>query len=392
MILPRLRRAVDEHGRPKPLQLTGMSGTMFVPSADYFRVALEEKPTDPSILSNYGNWLKERGELDEAEDAYRKAIASDDGFASAHGNLAILLDERGDVDAAEQEHRRAVELDSQAAIYAVNLAFFLWRRRGDHATGHTLLNEALGRQRDAFTLGRSAVFTDLALGSQEGARRLYQEALGIAPEDPWTNGRFAEFLRRAGDVDAARDHYERAVAGENPDHDALLTYAELRVRQGALVSAVELLRRALKVRPRNPNALTMLAATQTLLGAADAEVERMYRQALDWQPGHTPAALNLAQLLLRRGDVDEEARQVLLAAERADLLPEYRLELLFYGVAYRLAGFEEAAAEIRALLDAGVRIPPPWDLSSDVAAAKERGDRHAELLAQVAGASHVAER
>jgi len=34
---------------------------MFAPSAEYFRIALEEKPSDPSTLTNYGNWLKERG-------------------------------------------------------------------------------------------------------------------------------------------------------------------------------------------------------------------------------------------------------------------------------------------------------------------------------------------
>jgi tetratricopeptide (TPR) repeat protein len=87
MVLPRFKRELDDEGRPKPIQLTGISGARFKPSAEYFRVALEEKPDDPSILSNYGNWLKDRGELDEAEAAYRKAIASDDGFANAHGNL-----------------------------------------------------------------------------------------------------------------------------------------------------------------------------------------------------------------------------------------------------------------------------------------------------------------
>jgi len=34
---------------------------MFAPSAEYFRIALEEKPSDPSTLTTYGNWLKERG-------------------------------------------------------------------------------------------------------------------------------------------------------------------------------------------------------------------------------------------------------------------------------------------------------------------------------------------
>jgi predicted Zn-dependent protease len=106
---------------------------------------------------------------------------------------------------------------------------------------------------------RLALFTDSALGDQHAARRLYEEALSTAPEDPWTNGRFADVLRRAGELDAALEQFERAVAGKEPDHDALLQYAELQVRQGSPGSAVELLRRALKLRPRNPNALTMLA-------------------------------------------------------------------------------------------------------------------------------------
>jgi hypothetical protein len=103
------------------------------------------------------------------------------------------------------------------------------------------------------------------------------------------------------------------------------------------------------------------------------------------------AALNLAQLLLRRGSAAREARELLLAANHADQAPELRLELLSYGAAHCLAGFEEAAAEIRSLLDSGVRVSPPWDLSRDVGAAKESGNRHAELLEQVAEASHVPE-
>jgi tetratricopeptide (TPR) repeat protein len=159
MFLPRLRPAVDEHGRAKPIQLRGMSGASFEASAEYFRVALEEKPTDPSVLTNYGNWLKDRGELTEAEAAYRSSIASDDAFANAHGNLAILLDDRDELDDAEAEYRRAVELDSRSPIYTANLAFFLWRRRKAPLLGAALLRDALGRERSAFTVGRFAHFS-----------------------------------------------------------------------------------------------------------------------------------------------------------------------------------------------------------------------------------------
>jgi Flp pilus assembly protein TadD len=226
----------------------------------------------------------------------------------------------------------------------------------------------MGRQRDAFTVGRLALFTDLALGDKEQARRLYDEALDIAPGDPWTHGRLAEFLQREGDLDAAREHFEGATAGEHPDHDGLLRYAELQVREGAVEPAVELLRRAMKLRPRNPDALAMLAAARTLLGAPGADLERMYRQVLEWEPRHALAVLNLAQLLLRRHPADEEARELLRGARHAELTPEMRLELLFYGVAYRVAGFEDGPAEIKSLLDSGVRIPATWDVSPEATA------------------------
>lgn len=80
---------------------------------------------------------------------------------------------------------------------------------------------------------------------------------------------------------------------------------------------------------------------------------------------------------------------MLLGVDQGDLLPELRLELLFYGVAYCLVRFEEAATEMQSLLDAGVRVPSVWDLARDVAAAKERGNPHAELLARVVSASDV---
>jgi hypothetical protein len=61
-----------------------------------------------------------------------------------------------------------------------------------------------------------------------------------------------------------------------------------------------------------------------------------------------------------------------------------RLELLFYGVVYGVAGFEDGAAEIESLLDSGVRIPAIWDVSPEAAMAKERGHPQADLLEQVA--------
>jgi Tfp pilus assembly protein PilF len=383
-----MRPARASQGRSQPIQLVGISGARGESSAEYFRVALDERPDDPSILSNYGNWLRERGELDQAEAAYRKAIAIDDRFANAHGNLALLLDDLGDLDSAEREHRRALELDDESAIHAANLAFFLWRQRHHKETGEQLLRDAAERQRNAFTVSRLALFTDIALDDDEQARELYAELLRMEPDDPWTHGRLAEHLQRKDQTHAARQHFERATAGEHPDLDALVSYAAVQVRDRDFEPAAELLRRALKLRPRNPAALAMLAAVRTLLGAPAADLERMYRQVLEWQPGHVLASLNLAQLLLRQDPGDDEGRRLLQDTGNKDLDPELRLELLFYGVAYAIRGFEEGPAEITSLLKRGVRLPI-WDVSSEAGAARDRGHPYAELLEQVAGGERL---
>jgi Flp pilus assembly protein TadD len=364
-----------------------VSGVSVVESPEYFRRALDERPTDPSILTNYGNWLKKRGDVEGAEAAYEAAIAANTEFASAYANLAILLDDQGDLDRAETAYRRAVELDPNSVIYATNLAFFMWRRRGDRGGAESLLLETVERQRDGFTVGRLALLTDLAFDDhQDDARELYEEALSNAPNDPWLHSRFGDFLRRNGDTEGARDHFDQATLGEHPDVDALVWYAELEARAASFEAAEQMLRRALRLRRRDANLVASLAAIRTLRGVPDVDVEPLYRQALEWQPKQLVAILNLTQLLLRRDSADEEAGQLLHEVDEADLTPEMRLERLFYGLAYSIKGFEDADVEIQRLLDEGVRVTA-WDLSADLKHAQERSSDHANLLARVVESS-----
>ncbi len=61
-------------------------------------------------LSNLGAALRASGRVEEAEAAYREAIARAPDFPSAHGNLGNLLQGRGRLAEAEVALRRASEL------------------------------------------------------------------------------------------------------------------------------------------------------------------------------------------------------------------------------------------------------------------------------------------
>ncbi len=66
---------------------------------------------------NLGNLYSTRGDLDEAEEMYEKSLAlyealgHKEGMASQYGNLGILYQTRGDLDRAEEMYEKSLALD-----------------------------------------------------------------------------------------------------------------------------------------------------------------------------------------------------------------------------------------------------------------------------------------
>jgi tetratricopeptide (TPR) repeat protein len=63
--------------------------------------------------------------LEQAREAYQRAVAADDGHADAHLNLGRLLHESGDLDGAERHYRRALDAAPDDATAAFNLGVVL---------------------------------------------------------------------------------------------------------------------------------------------------------------------------------------------------------------------------------------------------------------------------
>ena len=63
--------------------------------------------------------------IDQARDAYQRAIAADGGHADAHLNLGRLLHESGDLAGAERHYRHAIEAAPEEATAAFNLGVVL---------------------------------------------------------------------------------------------------------------------------------------------------------------------------------------------------------------------------------------------------------------------------
>ena len=74
-----------------------------------------------------------------------------------------------------------------------------------------------------------------------------------------------------GNVEAARDHYARALAGDASNRDALLGMATIALRSGNTNAAQGMYQRVLEIYPRDPYASAQLSALRSGSDAAGAE-------------------------------------------------------------------------------------------------------------------------
>jgi tetratricopeptide (TPR) repeat protein len=88
--------------------------------------ALAAAPSDRSAAEWFElGYELEATSLEQAREAYQRAVAADDGHADAHLNLGRLLHESGDLAGAERHYRRALDAAPDEATAAFNLGVAL---------------------------------------------------------------------------------------------------------------------------------------------------------------------------------------------------------------------------------------------------------------------------
>ncbi len=140
-------------------------------------------------------------------------------------------------------------------------------------------------------------------------------------------------LEDNGELEAALEHYERAVTEDPAFGDAYVEMAYIQLRLGDERRAVENLRRAIRV-AGHPLAYYNLGWIYEGRDRPE-RAEMLYRKALSASPEMADAHLGLGAILLNRGRVEEAAVHVERAAEldadghyvgflRESALPRYR--------------------------------------------------------------------
>ncbi|WEY38670.1 tetratricopeptide repeat protein [Paraburkholderia sp. SUR17] len=270
----------------------------------------------PIYYNNLGNMLREHGQLPDAIDAYRQAIARKRDYAEAHNNLGNALRESGDTAGAMQSCAQAIELrpgyaeaysnlgnalkdmgqlDAAAASYRKAIA-----AKRDFSEAHNNLGNVLkaqGQIEAAIACYRAAIALSPQLavahdslagalmhqGDIDGAIESYRHVAALQPQVAAAHNTLGNALNAAGRVGEAVPCYERAIALQPDFPDPYHNLANALKRVGRPEQALQYAQRAIALRHDSPSFHNNLGTILADLNAFDAAVES-YRKALALNP------------------------------------------------------------------------------------------------------------
>ena len=268
------------------------------------RIAVEQRPESADAHSNVGLALSDLERFTEAEKSLRRALELDPRHKSALQNTAELLRKQEQYEAAVEAYQTVLERDRRYALAYAGM--------GDALFNLQRYEEALASLTQALVL---------------------QPGLPMAGAMEVLMGRSA---REMGRLDAAEEHFLRAMQLDPDDATPVLDLAGLRARQQRGEEADELLRRARELRPHDPATLQNVAEALRKQERYE-EALPAYRAVLELDAEYALAHAGMGDALFR---LERYAEALEALARAATLQPD----LPMAGSLHRLMG--RAAQEL----------------------------------------------
>lgn len=299
-------------GQSDALHLLGLMAYAFGNldlAIDQIRKACQAPRAPPAYLSNLAEMCRQRGLLNEGEQAARRALALEPTFVGAWNNLGIILQEAGKLDESLVCLNRVVHLRPDDPLARNNLGNTL-KRLGKLTEARAQYEAALALQPTyAEALSNMASLLN-DLGQPDQALASARRAIDINP-------RHAEAYINAVGVEVGRRRYPEALRWA----EALLTFAPLHA--GGLAAkaivmthlerpeeALDAARQAVSAAPDSSDALNALGEALQAQGQVDLALAAYDKAALASGFGVEKAMINRGVLLMEQGR-KAEAREAL---------------------------------------------------------------------------------
>jgi tetratricopeptide (TPR) repeat protein len=238
-----------------------------------------------------------RGELSEAEGAYRSAVSADARHQRAVAGLMaaqLLSGKSSEPPALEGAGYELLLVRGIAALAA-----------GQHAAARDALELAAAADplRSSRPLATLAVLAEVT-GNEEEAMRYADEALERDPTDAFALFQRGRLLGRADDYEGARSSLLAALAEELDFEDALVALGDVAFRLGRFEDAERYLERAVRIDAARPEVHALRGLNLLRLGSVPP-AQAAFERALELRRTDPTAGAGLAWCLYLGGDPEE---------------------------------------------------------------------------------------
>jgi alpha,alpha-trehalase len=244
--------------------------------------------------------FEQRNQLQEAAQAYERALALAPAMAQAHDRLGFVLGRQGNTAGALEHFARAVELDAGLFDAQYHLGATSWWTK-DYARAESAL-EAAVRLRPAHAEARYYLGVTLRqTGRLQQAVEQLRRAVRANPRVAVAHLQLGLALQQFGDLDGAIDHLRQAAAADPSAVDARNSLGLALMQRGEAQAAEETFRALVADHPESSTARLNLGAALMHRGDLAAAV-RVYRELLERDPASAEASYNLGVALKNQDD------------------------------------------------------------------------------------------
>ena len=274
-----------------------------------YEKAAEVAPEELNALLVFADFLRRSGELEEAEEFFRRGPEVEESFSSLASLASFLLADPDNRDEARElmiRASRAAEGEDIVRVYTM-LANMHYQDE-DYEDTYAVLEEGIERAENPVELIYLLSRVHRAQGNDEAADELVERATLANPEDPGPFLVLSALRGERQDYPGALAAVERAVEIDPENVTARMRRAEVlfefSVRgdeAGKMEEAREIVEEALAEEPSNAEAHFVLGKIQFQTGEAE-EAALSMRSAIDSRPDWPEAHFLLGNVLMSTGE------------------------------------------------------------------------------------------
>tara|TARA_B100001057_G_scaffold86673_1_gene82604 strand:+ start:216 stop:2189 length:1974 start_codon:yes stop_codon:yes gene_type:complete len=259
--------------------------------------ALSIKPDYAEVLYNVGIALEENGKLDEAIEAYNKALASKPDFAEAYNNIGNALNEQGKPDEAIEAYNKALASKPDFAEAYNNVGNAL-NEQGKLEEAIQALTKALDIQPDFAEAYNNMGNALNEQGKLVEAIQALTKALSIKPDYAEAYYNMGVVIKEQGKLDEAIKAYSKAISLKPNYAEAYNNMGNAFLGQGNLEQAIDAYKKAISIKSDFANAYWNLYGTAGNI----SEAKKWIEQCLKADPNYLNAELTLSALQFYEGE------------------------------------------------------------------------------------------